>query len=53
MRNVQFICRGCGKKFAAEVFEEGEYVHENMFIGKVSLKETEFVYKGFTLVKSH
>lgn len=35
-----------------EVFEEGEFPEENLFVKKVREEEVEFVYRGFTLVKT-
>ena len=35
-----------------EVFEEGEYIDSTLFVKAVRQEEIEFVYKGFTLVKT-
>lgn len=34
------------------VYEEGEYINENLFVKRVRDDEVQFVYKGFTLVKT-
>ena len=36
-----------------EIYEEGEYIDPCLFVKAVRREETEFVYKGFTLVKTH
>ncbi|MCA8955475.1 MAG: type 4a pilus biogenesis protein PilO [Planctomycetes bacterium] len=35
-----------------EVYEEGEYINETLFVKAVREDEVEFVYKGFSLVKT-
>jgi Tfp pilus assembly protein PilO len=35
-----------------EVFEEGEYIDSTLFVKAVRQEEIEFVYKGFTLLKT-
>ena len=41
-----------GAILSGEVYEEGDYINENLFVKTVRPEEIEFVYKGFTLVKT-
>ena len=44
--------RKSGVILNGDVYEEGEYINEALFVKAVSEDEVRFVYKGFTLVKT-
>ena len=54
---VQGVVGGSGGRTAVivdgEVFEEGEYMNEHLFVRTVRPEETEFIYKGISLLMRH